>query len=53
MVLAQANGCASPDDFNHLVKKLESRIKEKHARDCLEGRELRSLREVRVTSSPF
>lgn len=43
---------AFPDDFNVLVKKLQSRIEEKHDRHSDEGRALRALREIRVTGSP-
>jgi hypothetical protein len=43
---------AFPDDFNDLVKKLQSRIETKHDKGADEGRALRSLREVRVTASP-
>ena len=43
---------AFPDDFNDLVKKLQSRIGEKHDRHTDEGRALRALREIRVTGSP-
>ena len=43
---------AFPDDFNDLVKKLQSRIDDKHDRLSDEGRALRALREIRVTGSP-
>lgn len=43
---------AFPDDFNDLVKKLQSRIDDKHDRLSEEGRALRALREIRVTASP-
>lgn len=43
---------AFPDDFNALVKKLQSRIMDKHERQSDEGRALRALREIRVTASP-
>jgi hypothetical protein len=43
---------AFPDDFNDLVRKLQSRIEGKHDRVSDEGRALRSLREIRVTASP-
>lgn len=43
---------AFPDDFNALVKKLQSRIEEKHDKLSDEGRALRVLREIRVTASP-
>jgi len=43
---------AFPDDFNALVKKLQSRIEAKHDKLSDEGRALRALREIRVTGSP-
>jgi hypothetical protein len=43
---------AFPDDFNALVRKLQSRIEEKHDKLSDEGRALRALREIRVTGSP-
>ena len=43
---------AFPDDFNDLVKKLETRIGGKHDKFGTEGRALRGLREIRVTGSP-
>lgn len=43
---------AFPDDFNLWVKKLQSRIKEKHDKQSDEGRALRALREIRVNGSP-
>ncbi len=43
---------AFPDDFNGLVKKLQSRIEDKHDKLSDEGRALRALREIRVTGSP-
>ena len=43
---------AFPDDFNVLVKKLQSRIEAKHDKLSDDGRALRALREIRVTASP-
>lgn len=43
---------AFPDDFNGLVKRLHSRITDKHEKQSDEGRALRALREIRVTASP-
>lgn len=43
---------AFPDDFSALVKKLQSRLQEKHDRQSMEGQALRSLREIRVNVSP-
>jgi hypothetical protein len=43
---------AFPDDFNDHVKKLQTRIEEKHDKHSAEGRALRALREIRVTGSP-
>lgn len=43
---------AFPDDFNGLVRPLQSRILEKHDKGSDEGRALRALREIRVTASP-
>jgi hypothetical protein len=43
---------AFPDDFNALVKKLQSHIEDKHDRLSEQGRALRALREIRVTGSP-
>jgi hypothetical protein len=43
---------AFPNDFNELVRKLQSRIDDKHDRLSDEGRALRALREIRVTASP-
>jgi hypothetical protein len=43
---------AFPDDFHDLVKKLQSRLQEKHGKQSLEGEALRSLREIRVRASP-
>lgn len=43
---------AFPDDFNALMKKLQSRMTDKHEKQSEEGRALRALREIRVTASP-
>jgi hypothetical protein len=43
---------AFPDDFTTLVRKLQSRLAEKHEKSTDEGRALRALREIRVQASP-
>jgi hypothetical protein len=43
---------AFPDDFTLLVRKLQSRLQEKHEKDTDEGRALRALREIRVRAAP-
>jgi len=43
---------AFPDDFNQLARKLQNRLKDKHAKNTAEGRGLRALREIRVQASP-
>lgn len=43
---------AFPDDFTVWVKKLQSRLVDKHDRDSDEGRALRALREIRVQATP-
>lgn len=43
---------AFPDDFAEHVRKLQSRIQDKHDRNSLEGRALRALREIRVLATP-
>ena len=43
---------AFPDDVNDLVRKLQTRIEEKHEKLSDEGRALRALREIRVAGSP-
>ncbi|MCB0363424.1 MAG: hypothetical protein KDD35_11910, partial [Bdellovibrionales bacterium] len=43
---------AFPTDFNGLVSKLRSRIKDKHGKESDEGEALRSLYEIRVAASP-
>ncbi len=43
---------AFPDDFVKLAGKLQVRIKEKHDKNSDEGRDLRSLREIRVQAAP-
>jgi hypothetical protein len=43
---------AFPDDFNDHVKRLQSRLEEKHDKLSDEGRALRALREIRVTGTP-
>ena len=43
---------AFPDEFNHLVKALQTRIRDKHDKTTEEGRALRALREIRVSASP-
>jgi hypothetical protein len=43
---------AFPADFNHAVHAFHRRIREKNAKNSLEGRMLRSLREIRVRAAP-
>lgn len=43
---------AFPDDFTVLVDRLHRRLVDKHAKDSLEGRGLRALREIRVRAAP-
>jgi hypothetical protein len=43
---------AFPDDFAALVRKLQSRLIEKHGRGSREGQALRELREIRVHAEP-
>lgn len=44
---------AFPDDFNELVKKLQKRMQEKHDKtESIEGKALRTLREIRVRAEP-
>ncbi len=43
---------AFPDDFTSLIKKLQSRLVDKHEKDSNEGRALRALREIRVNAWP-
>lgn len=43
---------AFPDDFHDLVKKLQSRLQEKHDKQSDEGEALRALREIRVRAVP-
>jgi len=43
---------AFPDDFVGLVSNLRDRIIEKHGKVSIEGRALRSLREIRVRAAP-
>jgi hypothetical protein len=43
---------AFPDDFDELVQKLADRISEKHEKNSVEGRALRSLREILVAAAP-
>lgn len=43
---------AFPDDFTSLVRKLQSRLGDKHDKNTEEGRALRALREIRVCASP-
>lgn len=43
---------AFPDDFTTLVRKLHSRVGDKHDKNTKEGRGLRALREIRVCGSP-
>ena len=43
---------AFPDDFTAFIKKLQSRLLEKHDRQSDEGRALRALREIRVHAAP-
>lgn len=43
---------AFPDDFADFVDKLQRRLVDKHAKDSVEGRGLRALREIRVHAAP-
>lgn len=43
---------AFPDDFVVLVRKLQSRLQDKHGKESDEGRALRALREIRVSAAP-
>ncbi|MGE0334719.1 MAG: hypothetical protein AB7Q76_05460 [Gammaproteobacteria bacterium] len=43
---------AFPDDFHQLASKLQNRLKDKHAKNTIEGRGLRALREIRVQAAP-
>lgn len=43
---------AFPDDFTNWVDRLHRRLVDKHAKDSLEGRGLRALREIRVRAAP-
>jgi hypothetical protein len=43
---------AFPNDFVSHARKLQNRIQDKHARDSIEGRALRALREIRVLATP-
>jgi hypothetical protein len=43
---------AFPDDFAEFVKKLASRLQDKHNKQTDEGRALRALREIRVRAAP-
>jgi hypothetical protein len=43
---------AFPDDFTALVRKLQSRLIDKHEKNTDEGRALRALREIRVQAWP-
>ena len=43
---------AFPDDFTALVRKLHSRLVDKHDKRTDEGRALRALREIRVQATP-
>jgi hypothetical protein len=43
---------AFPDDFTTLVRRLQSRLTDKHEKSTDEGRALRALREIRVLASP-
>ena len=43
---------AFPDDFTELVRKLQSRLHEKHDKGTEEGEALRALREIRVGATP-
>jgi hypothetical protein len=43
---------AFPDDFTALVRKLQSRLADKHEKNSDEGRGLRALDEIRVQSTP-
>ena len=43
---------AFPDDFTLWVRKLQSRLVDKHDRGSPEGRALRALREIRIQASP-
>jgi hypothetical protein len=43
---------AYPDDFVSLVKPLQDRVTQKHAKESPEGKCLRALREIRVKATP-
>ena len=43
---------AFPDEFNELVRKLQSHIQKRHDKGSDEGRALQALREIRVLASP-
>ena len=43
---------AFPDDFTALVRRLQSRLADKHEKNTDEGRGLRALDEIRVQASP-
>lgn len=43
---------AFPDDFTEFVRKLQSRLSDKHEKNTDEGRGLRALAEIRVQASP-
>jgi hypothetical protein len=43
---------AFPDDFTALVRKLQSRLADKHEKNSDEGRGLRALDEIRVQATP-
>lgn len=43
---------AFPDDFTSFVRRLQSRLVEKHGKASDEGRGLRALRQIRVLASP-
>lgn len=43
---------AFPDDFTVFVRKLQSRLADKHDKDTDEGRGLRALREIRIQAAP-
>ncbi len=43
---------AFPNDFVEHVRKLQSRMTDKHGRESPEGRALRALREIRVVATP-
>lgn len=43
---------AFPDDFIVFVDKLRKRMISKHAKDSLEGKALREIREIRVAAAP-